>query len=137
VLYTSLAREGALAELSFHWSQLTPLPTKPAALHCIRLTTRKTLRLVQADLSVLGVNLATFREISYGRMQEVGAAAAFLACDGLIVPSARWNCDNPILFMENHDVASGLLEIVTTEHVDWLGWARSHHLVDEFGVKES
>jgi hypothetical protein len=26
VLYTSLTREGALAEIAFYWSQLTPLP---------------------------------------------------------------------------------------------------------------
>jgi hypothetical protein len=122
---------------SFPWSQLTPLPTKPAALHRIRLTTRKTLRLVQADLSALGVNLAAFREVSYARTQEIGAAVAFLACDGLIVPSARWTCDNLIVFMENHDVASDLLEVVRTEHVDWLGWARSHQLVDESRVKEN
>jgi len=27
ILYTSLLREGALAEIAFHWSQLTPMPT--------------------------------------------------------------------------------------------------------------
>ena len=30
VLYTSLQREGALAEISFHWSQWTPVPSKLA-----------------------------------------------------------------------------------------------------------
>ena len=33
VLYTSLQREGSLAEITFHWSQLSPRPTKPVVLH--------------------------------------------------------------------------------------------------------
>jgi hypothetical protein len=33
VLYTSLLREGALAEISYHWSQLTPPPSRPTVLH--------------------------------------------------------------------------------------------------------
>lgn len=32
VLYTSLTRDGALAEIVFHWSQLDPRPTKPIVL---------------------------------------------------------------------------------------------------------
>jgi hypothetical protein len=58
VLYTSLEREGALAELSYHWSQLTPLPSKPAMLHRLAVDTGKTLRLVRASLSHLGIDPA-------------------------------------------------------------------------------
>ena len=50
VLYTSLEREGALAEIAFHWMQLTPRPTKPVQLHCLRVAARRTLRLLRADL---------------------------------------------------------------------------------------
>ena len=32
-LYTSTQHDGALAEITYHWSQLTPLPSKPAAIH--------------------------------------------------------------------------------------------------------
>jgi len=42
VLYTSLAREGALAEISFHWGQLTPRPTKPVMLHTLRVAAHRT-----------------------------------------------------------------------------------------------
>jgi hypothetical protein len=55
VLYTSLAREGALAEIAFYWGQLTPLPSKPAVLHRLRVTAKRTLRLILADLETLGV----------------------------------------------------------------------------------
>lgn len=33
ILYTSLQREGSLAEIAFHWSQLNPRPTKPVLVH--------------------------------------------------------------------------------------------------------
>ena len=49
VLYTSLAREGALAEISFHWAQLTPRPSKPAIIHTLNVVAGRTLRLVRAD----------------------------------------------------------------------------------------
>ncbi|WP_083953690.1 RES domain-containing protein [Thauera butanivorans] len=49
VLYTSLAREGALAEIAFHWGQLSPRPTKPVMLHTLRVVAHRTLKLVRAD----------------------------------------------------------------------------------------
>lgn len=36
ILYTSLERAGALAEIAFHWSQLNPRPTKPVLVHRLR-----------------------------------------------------------------------------------------------------
>ena len=42
VLYTSMLREGALAEISFHWRQLIPRPTKPVALHTLRVVAHRT-----------------------------------------------------------------------------------------------
>src|SRR4051812_46608396 len=53
VLYTSTDANGALAEIAYHLSMLTPLPSKPIALHTIRLETQQTLRLSLAHLDVL------------------------------------------------------------------------------------
>ena len=63
VLYTSLAREGALAEISFHWGQLSPRPTKPVVLHTLRVVAHRTLRLVRASLATLGVPDSDFGAI--------------------------------------------------------------------------
>lgn len=38
VLYTSMQWEGALAEISFHWSRFTPMPSKPATIHTLQVT---------------------------------------------------------------------------------------------------
>lgn len=85
VLYTSLKREGALAEISFHWSQLSPRPTKPVMLH------------------TLGV-------------------VAQLA------PSARWPCDNLMLFPDSMG-GSASLELLASENVDWVRWATDQGLL--------
>jgi hypothetical protein len=55
ILYTSLEREGALAEIAFHWSQLTPRPTKPVLVHRLRVVASRTPRLIRADIAALGV----------------------------------------------------------------------------------
>jgi RES domain len=123
VLYTSLLREGALAEISYHWSQLTPWPSRPAVLHRLAVAAERRLRLLRADLGELDVDLAQYASINYRRTQEIGAAVAFLGCDGLIAPCARWNCENLVLFTENHSLTSKL-EVLSSEEIDWQAWAQ-------------
>jgi hypothetical protein len=48
VLYNSLEREGALAEISFHWGQLSPRPTKPVMIHTLRVMAHRTLKSLMA-----------------------------------------------------------------------------------------
>lgn len=129
VLYTSLAREGALAEISFHWGQLTPLPTKPVMLHTLRVAAHRTLKLVRADLEVLGVPESAYAGINMPRTQEIGAAVEFLSCDGLVAPCARWQCDNLILFPDRMGVDAAL-EIVRSETVDWITWATAQGRIE-------
>lgn len=78
VLYTSLLREGALAEIAYHWSQLTPWPSRPAAIHRLGVSAERRLRLLRAELEELDVDLGQYETINYQRTQEIGAAVAFL-----------------------------------------------------------
>lgn len=128
VLYTSLAREGALAEISFHWGQLDPRPTKPVMLHTLRVVAHRTLKLVRADLAALGVPESAYGGVNMPRTQEIGAAVEFLGCDGLIAPCARWNCDNLILFPDRMGI-DATMEIVHNEAVDWVKWATTQGLL--------
>ena len=128
VLYTSLVREGALAEISFHWGQLNPRPTKPVMLHTLRVVAHRTLKLVRADLSTLGVPESAYGGVNIPRTQEIGAAVEFLGCDGLIAPCARWSCANLILFPDQMGIDANL-EIVQSEAVDWVTWATTHGLL--------
>lgn len=128
VLYTSLDRSGALAELCYHWTQITPYPTKPAILHDLRISTQRTLRIIRTKLSELGINHGWTTSTDYHQTQLVGEAVAFLECDGLIVPSARWDCDNLVLFNDN--CADSSIEIIDREEIDWLDWAQKNGLAD-------
>jgi hypothetical protein len=125
ILYTSSERDGALAEIAFHWGQLTPIPKRPVALHTLAVETSNTLRLIRADLSSLGVEDSQYETINYQRTQEIGAAVAFLGCDGLIAPNARWPCDNLMIYMENVPLERGF-SVVDGSSVDWIEWASQH-----------
>jgi hypothetical protein len=129
VLYTSLEQEGALAEISFHWSCLTPLPSKPVVVHRIQVSTERTLRLKRVDLSKLGVDMNQFGSLNYSKCQEIGAAVGFLECDGLIVPSARWKCENLVLFTNYHNMLNDLNVLESTDFI-WQDWAREKGFID-------
>lgn len=124
-LYTSMEPDGAIAEISHHWSMMVPRPTKPIMLHTLNVSASQTLKLIRADLTVLGVDLNRFGELDYTRTQEIGSAVAFLDNDGLIVPSARWNCDNLILF-ENGALKTQLDPVGEPREVDWQAWCKAN-----------
>lgn len=129
VLYTSLIKEGAMAELSFHLSQFNPLPSKPVNLHRISLTAKSTLRLFRANLESMGVVWEEYSTVNHFRTQEIGAAAVFLGCDGLIAPSARWSAENMMIFTENHFIDDNDLRLVETKEVAWIDWAKENGFV--------
>ena len=130
VLYTSKTRDGALAEIVSYLTLLTPLPTsRPLKVSRLGVSTTKTLRLARVGLEALGVDMGRYGERDYGRTQVIGAALAFLGIDGLIAPSARWDCDNLMIFQTNH-LLTERLEIVGKETVDWAKWARANGFLD-------
>jgi len=124
-LYTSCEHDGAIAEIVHHWNQLTPRPTKPICVHTIEVRINKTLRLGRAELGNLGVDWPSYAAVASGRTQAIGAAVAHLEFHGLIAPSARWSCDNVILFPTNHD-AQDTLYVSHTVEVDWQDWIKTH-----------
>jgi hypothetical protein len=128
-LYTSKVLEGALAEIVYHWSQLSPLPSKPVILHTLKVSTKNTLRISRDDLSTLGIDPDTYATANNPQTQAIGAAVAFLECDGLIAPSARWDCDNLAIFTDHHGVEDNELQAISSEEIDWQSWARDHGLL--------
>ena len=95
VLYGAAERDGALAEINFHLSRGQSVFPSRMRHDVFELAVKARQTLVLADmaqLKALGVEDSRYREMLYDRTQEIGAAAAFLGFDGLIVPSARWAC---------------------------------------------
>lgn len=130
VLYTSMERDGALAEVVSYLTLLTPLPSKPLKVARLGVSTMKTLRLARINLEGLGVDMARYGVRDYGWTQSIGAALAFLGLDGLIAPSARWRCDNLMIYQTNH-LLTERLEVIQEEQVDWRAWARANGFIGE------
>ena len=130
ILYTSFQRDGALAEVVSYLLALTPLPrSRPLTVSRLAVSTSRTLRLVRGDLEELGVDMALYGKRDYVQTQSIGAALVFLGLDGLIAPSARWTCDNLMIFTENHAL-NERLDVVGSEQVEWGTWAQEKGLLD-------
>ncbi len=125
VLYTSLEPEGAIAEMYFHLSRQPVFPSKPVfTLNQIDVRTTSTLKFADlTELATLGVDPAAYSDILYERTQEIGDAAAFLGFDGLMAPSARWDCLNLVIFCDS--LSPDDLVRTGSSVVDWDDWRRS------------
>ena len=124
VLYTSLERDGALAEIGY---RLSLEPVWPSRLqHAIHELSARCDRALQfadvASLATLGVDVSSYESFDYSATQALSAAAHFLEFDGLLVPSARHSSANLVLFMDRG--LPGSLEITSTGSVDWTNWRR-------------
>ncbi|MFG1360787.1 RES family NAD+ phosphorylase [Xanthobacter pseudotagetidis] len=131
VLYTSTARDGALAEAWFHASQGQPVvPSKPRKrLHRLEAALERTLDLTGDRLAALGVNMAAYGRLSYiqrreeyPRLQQIAEAAFFYEYEAIVVPNARWPASNVVVFTENAKPAQ--IAVVGDEAVDLAAWGR-------------
>ena len=123
-LYTSFEREGALEEIHYHLNRQPVFPSKvQSVLHRITVRTQRTLNFADLSaLAVLGVPPDQYGDLVYDRTQEIGDAAFFLGFDGIIAPSARWPCQNLILFIDRLEVED--LSVAASEPIDWTQWRR-------------
>ena len=111
VLYTSDAKEGALAERRFHLLQGQPFPPTKRRFELFELSVELShvfeFRSMK-ELSALGIQEAQFgqlgyaeRKLEYRRSRAISEACAFLGADGLRVPNARHiDSSNLIIFCE-------------------------------------
>ncbi|MGH7051327.1 MAG: RES family NAD+ phosphorylase [Acetobacteraceae bacterium] len=127
VLYTSLARQGALDEIGHRLSLEPVWPSRlEHELHRITVRTKNSLRFADvSSLSTLGVDVRRYANFEYSLTQAIAAAAFFLDFDGLIVPSARSTGLNLVIFTEKLDVGE-LLKVEASERVDWSAWRSQH-----------
>jgi len=133
VLYTSQLADGAVAEMSFHVHRGQPVaPSKVryhlhelrASLnHALKLADLVALEMLWMDASRYGQLSYAERPLEYPRSQEVAEAAHFLGFEGLIVPSAQWDCHNVVLFC---DTLPPEAREAVRDHgpVDWSHWKK-------------
>jgi RES domain-containing protein len=131
VLYTSTARDGALAESWFHAARGQPIIPSKVRKRLFRLhaTLDRVLDLTtDGKLAALGVNMATYGRLSYLRrsdeyptLQQIGEIAFFYEYQAIMVPSARFPAANAVILTEH--VASAQVRVVEDEAVDLEAWA--------------
>ena len=124
-VYTSLDRDGALAEVGHRLSLEPVWPSRiEHTLHRIDLHLDRTLRLADLSrLADLGVDSGRYGSYDYRVTQAVASAAHFLEFDGLMVPSARYGGGNMVIFPDR--IGPGYrFEVLETEPVDWSAWRK-------------
>jgi len=126
VLYTSLERDGAVAEIHALLSLQPVFPSKDRWFaRKLKIPTTQTLKLADLPaLARLGVDTGRYGERDYRRTQEIADAAYFLGFDGLIAPSTRWKCLNLVLFTDR--IPPGQIEVIESslEPVAWEDWRK-------------
>ena len=129
VLYTSIERDGALAEVAYHWGRVYPLPTKSIVVHRLQVRLRRVLRITADRLGQLGLQIAALEE-ELERTQQIGAICDFLGHDGIVVPRLRWPCDNLVVITNNRSILDPL-EVTRVEDVpDWQSWGKKSGVIE-------
>jgi hypothetical protein len=120
VLYTSLERDGALAEIGYRLSLEPVWPSRIAhQIHELTARSARTLRFADIDsLAPLGVDVPRYETFDYRATQALAAAAHFLEFDGLMAPSARHRSLNLMLFLDR----AASIELQSSASVDWETW---------------
>jgi RES domain-containing protein len=121
VLYTSLASEGALAEVGYRLSLEPVWPSRiQHEIHTLTIKADRALIFENLQqLERLGVNIARFESFEYAATQAIAAAANFLQFDALIVPSARNDAQNLVIFLDRLQTPP---ELTNTDTVNWTAW---------------
>ena len=128
VLYTSETRDGAVEERRFHLFRGQPIPPSKVRYELFALRVRLAAVITFEDLAALqavGMNTSRYGQASYvekdteyPRSQEVAEACYFLGADGILVPSARHDSRNLIVFCEQ-DTDPDIAEIRNHGILDW------------------
>ena len=103
VLNTSFAAEGAAAEFEAFWSLFEQRPDRRALIWKLGVRLKRVVELNFEELEQLGVRQEDYQSRDYSRTQEVSDGLNYLGCDGLIAPSARYDCKNLIIYVQNLD----------------------------------
>lgn len=134
VLYASLQKDGALAEAYYHLSRAPVMSSSHVRLNQLFVSLDNVLELDVNRLAALGVDDPLASRPNNTLAQSIGQAAFMLDYQGLLVPSARWDCDNLVVFLDHRsiDIDKHLLFKNATD-VNWPAWrsARSQYQNDK------
>ena len=99
--FTSFMPEGARAEFEAFWSLFEQRPDRQALNWKLRIRLKRVVELDFDALEALRVAQSDYGGREYSRTQEISDAVNYLGYDGLIVPCARYECRNLIIYIQN------------------------------------
>ena len=123
-VYASLEADGACAEAYNHLSRAPVFSSSKMVLNKIRVDLNNVLKLDIEQLQQVGISEPLANRVDYEISQQVGAAAHLLDYEGLIVPNARWNCLNLVLFLDRLDINTQL-KLFEENPIDLTAWHKS------------
>ncbi len=114
-IYTSVEKNGAIAEAEYRLSVEPLRPTTRRTLYTLDIQLDNVLNMTsKSALAAVGVTDVELTSIDLEPCQAVGGATAWLDHDGLLIPSARHDSANLVIFPAAQDPDS-LLAIVDEE----------------------
>ena len=133
VLYTSTKADGAVGEMYFHVSRGQPVIPSLVRYRLFELSVVLAACIEirdLAELATLGLKTSAFGKLSYEerigeypRTQEIAEAAHFHGRDGMLVPSARSDDANLVVFCDTAGPAA--VEVVRDHgEIDWFLWRK-------------
>ena len=116
-IYTSADRDTAIAE-GQHAIDSQPLrPKARRYVYELRVSASNALRITEAEFPALGLDPDDLESADFTSCQRIAAHAAFLDYDALIVPSARANGSNIVIFV-NELPAEATFERIDVEQIE-------------------
>ena len=125
-LYASLEKDGALAEIYHHLSQAPVFSSAEMCISKLFVKLGNVLKLDIQTLNEMGVKDPLATRIDYGITQQISAAAHLFDYEGLIVPSARYDCLNLVLFMDRISLDAQLDFVPPPDDINWPAWREKH-----------
>jgi len=121
VLYTSLENNGGMAEAYFHLSRAPVISSSQMKLNIIELALDKVIHLTDEVLGELSVEDPRAHSAELDVTQAIGSAARLIGAEAIRVPSARWPCDNVLIFLDAIDLNR---QVTVREQLDinWPAW---------------
>lgn len=116
-IYTSSERGTAVAE-GQHAIDSQPLrPKARRFVYKLRASASKALRITVADFDSLGLSPDDLEDADFTKCQRIGEHAAFLGFDAIIVPSARSNGTNVVIFINELGADAALERAALPEEI--------------------
>jgi RES domain-containing protein len=113
-IYTALSRETLIAEVEYQMGRQPFPPKAKRTIYILEISLQRVISLPRADLPSFEIETELFGTTDYYQTQRIGEAVEWLGHDGLIVPSARAEGDNLVVFPNQRNLED-LFQIIEQE----------------------